>query len=132
METLSVEDFKQAAKKSKQATLEEKFLSALTLLLPAGVPLPIRQHRPIPSRKFQCDFAWPEIKLSVEIHGGSFRGGGHNTALGQAKDFEKHNLMAQAGWVTLYFNTQQLKDAADCAAQVIDMIAALGERYVKP
>lgn len=125
---MSVEDYKRAAKKSKSASLEDKFLEAFRLIKPAGVPDPERQYRPIQGRKFACDFSWPTLKLSVEIHGGAYRGGGHNTASGQAKDFEKHNVMAVAGWTTLYFNTAQLKDAEGCAFQVMDAIVALGAR----
>ena len=81
-----------------------------------NLPEPDRQLKPLKGRKYKLDFAWayPTIKLGVEIQGGSFTRGGHNTGVGQARDYEKNNLLVQDGWKMLYFNTQQLKDLDAC------------------
>lgn len=117
----SPKQVKQLAKRSKKEALENKFLGYWVALFP-DLPPPVRQHKFHPTRKWRWDFAWPEWKLAVEIQGGSWVGGGHNTALGQANDYEKHNEAVRLGWRTLFFNTPMLKDmaaAVELAAEVL-------------
>lgn len=127
MEEMSTEAFKKVQKLTGKRKLEDTFLRSFEVMRPNGVPLPEREKTFHPTRKWRWDFSWPQVKLAVEIQGGSFRAGGHNTALGQARDFEKHNAATLCGWRVLYFNTQQLKDPSECASIVIEMICVIGE-----
>lgn len=129
---MDVDEFKRLAKKTKAQTLEDRFEQAFELMKPAGVPMPIRQLLPLHPRKFRLDFAWPDIKTGVEIQGGSWGGGRHNRAGGQAQDYEKLNLLTLAGWRILYFNSQMMKDPSECASTVVDLIAKIGEESGLP
>lgn len=98
-------------KKSQKNDLELQFLEIFKELCPE-LPEPIRQYRFHKKRLWRMDFAWPEYKIFVEIQGGAFarRGrSGHNTGLGQAKDYEKWRVAARMGWTVLPFNTHDLQ-----------------------
>lgn len=110
------------AKRSQKDRLENSFLTTWVLLYP-NLPLPVRQYKFLPDRKFLWDFAWVEDLLAVEIQGGSFMAkSGHNTALGQARDCEKQRLAVAAGWRVLPYNSVDMKDVIACVeftAQVL-------------
>ena len=55
-------------------------------------------------RGWRLDFSWPDLKLAVEVDGGVHRISGM-----QARDIEKHNALALAGWMTLRFSPEQCK-----------------------
>ena len=63
-------------------------------------------------RKFRFDWAWPEIKLAVEIEGGIWLGknGAHSSGKGILRDMEKNNLAVLEGWRILRVTPQQLKN----------------------
>jgi hypothetical protein len=67
-----------------------------------GLPLPVRQHKFHPTRKWLLDFAWPDRKIAVEIQGGGFIGGAH-TGAGQLRDFDKLNEATRLGWKVYQF-----------------------------
>ncbi len=113
-----------AAKSQKKAVLEDAFLAAWDKEFPQ-LPKPVRQF-PVKNPKTGCswklDFSWPEWKIAVEIQGGSFVRGGHNTAMGQASDYERHNYLTGRDWKVIYFSTPMLKDmqeAVTIAAEVL-------------
>ncbi len=111
---------KKTKKPSQKSALEEKFFELFRRLFP-DLPIPKRQYVFHKRRKWRMDFAWPELKIAVEIQGGGFmrrrgkggRGGGHNTAIGQAKDYEKHREAAVDGWILLPFNSHELQAKLD-------------------
>lgn len=92
-----------------------------------NLPAPVRQYKFHPERQWPFDFAWPELKLGVEIQGGSFTRGRHNRGFHQAKDYEKYNAAARMGWRILFFNTAmfglvdsgKIWDIVDFVAEVI-------------
>lgn len=49
-------------------------------------------------RKWRFDYAIPEHKIAIEIEGGHWSGGRHNTGAGFVKDMEKYNAAAMLGW----------------------------------
>lgn len=118
---LDQKQVQQLAKRSPKEALENSFQAHWTLLFPQ-LPPPVRQHRPIEGRKWAIDFAWVDEKLACELAGGSWTGGGHNRALGQAKDYEKHNALTRAGWRVFYFNTPMLKHMADVVTEVAEAL----------
>jgi hypothetical protein len=66
---------------------------------------------------WRFDYAWPAVRVAVEIDGGQSRsmGGRHNTD----GDRDKHNLAATQGWRVLHFSLRQLNKAtAKCLTQV--------------
>jgi very-short-patch-repair endonuclease len=79
------------------------------------LPPPIRDYQALLPRKFKCDLAWPERKLCIEVDGGELMRGRHNRAAGMASDCVKQNLLVLAGWKTLRFTGQQVKDGSALA-----------------
>ncbi len=80
-----------------------------------GLPLPVREYRPFPDRRFRLDLAYPTLEppLGIEVDGGEYLpagGGRHNRAAGMAADYEKQNRLAVAGWQVLRFTGQMVKD----------------------
>lgn len=108
----------------KKSELEELFFETWLRLFP-NLPVPDRQIKPVPGRQFRLDFAWeyPGIRLGVEVDGGSYMGkSGHNTAAGQARDYEKGNLCVQNSWRILRFNTPMLKNIEDCVTFAAEIL----------
>jgi len=80
---------------------------------------------------YRFDLAFPECKLAIEIHGGTFiprklRGkqeaGAHSRGAHQHKDFMKWSQAAILGWMILHFDTKHVSNGE--ALKVI--IQALG------
>lgn len=78
----------------------------------AGLPIPVRQYKALPDRKFLWDFAWVEVRLLVEVNGMTFsrKRGGHSTGGGIARDYTKVNLGTLAGWRVLIFDGKMIHD----------------------
>lgn len=100
-------------------------------------PEPQRQYQFDPARKWQIDFAWPEVMLAVEIDGGTKGkavtchscgvkvralkangrpgrelriGGGHSRGKSHEAQYEKQNAMVLAGWTVLRYCSQQIHE----------------------
>lgn len=117
----SQEEVKALARGSSKDRLEASFLAHWTTLF-SKLPSPLRQHKFHTDRKWAFDFAWPEWKLAVELDGGSWIKGGHNTATGQARDYEKHNAAVRLGWRVLRFNTPMMKNMAEVVEYVAEVL----------
>ena len=74
------------------------------------LPEPSREFKFLPTRRFRFDFAYPDLKIAVEIEGGSWTGGRHTTGSGFRKDCEKYNLAALTGWKVFRFTTDMVRD----------------------
>jgi len=114
-------EVRKLAKRSQKEHLEISFLRHWELLH-GSLPEPERQHKFHPDRKWRWDFSWnyPDIKLAVEIQGGTWmKKGGHTTGVGQTKDYEKWREGVRLGWKILPFNTSDMKHPAD----VVDFVA---------
>jgi very-short-patch-repair endonuclease len=95
-----------------KSELEEKFLHILEAECVRNcitIEAPTREHRFHPTRKWRFDFAWPSVMVAVEIEGGTWAGGRHNTGAGMAKDCDKYNAATQMGWKVLRFTSSHLK-----------------------
>jgi very-short-patch-repair endonuclease len=78
------------------------------VLIQSGIPVPEREYKFHPSRKWRIDFAWPAVKLAVEIEGGAFSSGRHTRGAGFRRDIEKYNELALAGYTLFRFMPEQL------------------------
>lgn len=66
----------------------------------------VREHRFHPTRLWRLDFAFPSVKLGVEIDGR----GRHQTVAGVRADCEKMNEAIRLGWRVMRFPaTDKLK-----------------------
>lgn len=102
-------DFQLTAKKpSYKKKLEDSLYGEFKLF---GLSLPLRQFLFHPKRKWTVDFAWPDLKIIVEVQGGIFmpKGkGGHNRGAYMEKEYEKHNEAARLGWQVYKFGPKAL------------------------
>jgi len=62
-----------------------------------------REHKFHPTRRWRLDFAWPDVKIAVEVHGGIWLPdrGGHTSGSGRMRDMEKLNEATMHGWLVL-------------------------------
>lgn len=63
-----------------------------------------------PGRRFHFDLAYPEVKLAVEIEGGTWSRGRHVRPQGFERDCVKYNGAALQGWTVLRFTTGMVID----------------------
>jgi len=74
-----------------------------------GLPLPEREYRFAPPRRWRFDFAWPDRKLAVEVEGGIWVRGRHNRGAGFVRDCEKYNTAVLLGWRVLRFTPGMIR-----------------------
>lgn len=94
---------------AERRKLEEAFAWGLRHF-GAGLPAPVREYEFHGQRKWRFDFAWPDLRLAVEIHGGANLGarGGHTSRSGLLRDAEKSTAATILGWALLTFTADQL------------------------
>lgn len=88
-----------------------------SLLKREGLPVPEREWRFAKSegRNFRIDYAWPTLKVGLEVDGAIWTGGRHTRGAGWLKDTEKLNLAASMGWRMLRCTPDQLTNLATIA-----------------
>jgi len=59
---------------------------------------PVAEFKFHPKRRWRFDFAWPDILLAVEIDGGTWVSGRHNTGAGIQNDCDKYEAAMLLGW----------------------------------
>lgn len=112
----------------KKSDRERQFLEAWHEY--AGeFPDPEREHRFHPERKWRFDFAFPSLKVAVEIEGGTFgRWSRHTTGAGHQGDCEKRNAATVMGWKVLYFTTKDLQERPDrCVEMVLEAMGVFAK-----
>ncbi len=86
----------------------------------SGLPEPVREYRfsQLTGRLWRFDFAWPALKLAVEIEGlthygknadGSAKVSRHQTSRGYQNDLDKYNQAVAECWRVLRFSQHQVK-----------------------
>ena len=62
-----------------------------------------------PTRRFRFDYAFPRVKIAVEVDGGLFNSyqgkhaGRHSGGMGQKVDMDKGNLACADDWLVFHF-----------------------------
>lgn len=56
-------------------------------------------------RRWRFDYAFPALKVAVEVDGGVWSGGRHINPAGYINDMEKLNTAASMGWLVLRITT---------------------------
>ncbi len=82
----------------RTSRLEETFALQVRAL---GLPEPVREYRFHHERRFRVDFAWPDLKIAVEVDGGTWNNGRHTRGQGFHNDCIKKNLLSCSGWSVL-------------------------------
>ena len=77
----------------------------------SGTPLPVRQYEfaKCIGRKFRADAAWLDERLVVEINGGIWRNGRHNTGIGYENDMERNALAVGLGFRVMQFSPRHVR-----------------------
>ena len=90
----------------------------------AAAPEPVREHRFNPPRKFRFDFCWLNIKLAVEIEGGTYKKSRHTSARGFKQDCEKYNQAELLGWTVLRFDSAMVNnlEAINTTLHALDLL----------
>lgn len=86
---------------------------------------PVPQHYFARPRKWRFDWAWPSVKVAVEVHGGEWSGGRHGTGSGIVADCEKARAAARLGWIVLPIAGSELDKRP---VQVLEDVVAVLER----
>lgn len=76
----------------------------------AELPLPEREYRFDPERRWRFDFAWPAHRVAVEVDGGVWTGGRHVRGAGFERDCEKFNAAQLAAWLVLRVTPAMVAD----------------------
>jgi hypothetical protein len=91
----------------------------LAFVRDAGFPPPVAEHRFDAVRRWRFDYAWPGMRIALEVEGGVWSGGRHTRGAGFVGDMEKYNAAAIAGWLVLRVTPQSL-----CSTATLDLIRA--------
>lgn len=81
------------------------------------IPVGVREFKFDPGRRWRFDFAWPDLRLALEVEGGVWTGGRHTRGAGFLRDMEKYNAATIAGWRVLRC-TPEMMDNGQAAALV--------------
>jgi very-short-patch-repair endonuclease len=86
----------------KLSNLEEDFKEWLDMMGYTGYEM---QYLPrIKGRKWRIDFAYPNLKIAIEVQGVNYvTGFGHQDPSQMKKDFEKINALVSEGWRVFLF-----------------------------
>ena len=74
-----------------------------------NLPIPIREFKFHPKRKWKSDFVWTEQKLIVEVEGGIFSNGRHTRGIGFQNDCEKYNSATCLGYRVIRVTAEHIR-----------------------
>lgn len=101
----------------------------------AGLRLPDREYRFHPTVKWRFDFAYPDMRVAIEIEGGTWRGtrSRHSNPIGYEKDCIKYNEATIMGWRVYRFTGGMVRDgrALDMIRRVLNVEDSQGKLNVK-
>lgn len=89
-----------------------------------GLPKPEREYKFALPRKWRFDFAYPDLKLAIEVEGGTWVNGAHTRGGHYESDCRKYNRAALLGWRVLRFTTGMVD-----SGEAIDRIEEAFQRY---
>lgn len=77
-----------------------------------GMPRPIREFEFTVDRKWRFDFAWPHVRVAIEIEGGvsKYKPGRHLRAEGFQGDLDKYNIGSAYGWRIFRFSSKDIQE----------------------
>lgn len=89
-----------------KSQLEDKLLFQIKAI---GLPIPEREYKAIPGRRFRFDMAYISEKLLIEVQGGTWAGKpSHTSGSGIRRDCEKNNLAILNGYKVLHFTSDMI------------------------
>lgn len=93
------------------------------LLRSMNLPVPVKEYKFSPTRKWKFDYAWPDQKIALEVEGGIWMKGkgAHSRPQNIERDIEKYNAAVVLGWKVLRVQPKHLlkKDTTDMLRNVL-------------
>lgn len=74
-----------------------------------GLPVPVREYRFHPTRKWRFDFLF-DCNVAVEVQGGLFSGGRHVRGAALLQEYDKINSAQIMGFIVLMVTPQQVEN----------------------
>lgn len=110
---------KQIQRENKKANVRKLHARVQRVLLPL-IPheTEVMFH---PTRKWRIDYAWPEHKIAVEIHGGVHNGGRHTRGTGFVEDRIKMNEAQLLGWIVIEASPDHMKQLFDWIVKAFEI-----------
>jgi len=93
----------------------------------AGLPDPIEEYYHIKGRDMRLDFAWPDMKIGLEVQGMVHRIKGK-----WERDIEKHNLCIINGWKVLYVTGKMVRSGDSIVLVTEFLNSDMGTRLGTP
>lgn len=95
-----------------------------------GLPLPECQYRWHETRQFRADFAYPGMKVLVEVQGGIYanksgESGRHTTGIGYEADRARSNLAQRCGWMILEYGPKAIA-SGEAAKEIREVLIERG------
>lgn len=119
MTAVTPAEAKRMIAKAKRTALEDRLLADLANL---GLPVPEREYRFHPVRKWRFDLAYPDLELAIECDGGTFSGGRHVRGAGYQRDAEKGNAAVALGWRVLHYTGAMIR-SGEAAREIAEALA---------
>lgn len=76
----------------------------------AGLPVPVKEFKFCPTRKFRADYAWEAFMLLLEVNGGAYINGRHTRGLGFERDCERRCIAVALGYSILEVTPKQMRN----------------------
>jgi very-short-patch-repair endonuclease len=115
---MKIEEYKKILTKyRKTSPLERRFIN---LIIENKLPIPETEYKFDKTRRWRFDFAYPKIKLAIELEGGIWSRGRHTRGIGYIKDCEKYNAAVLQGWKVLRYTSDTAPMAMDDIRKIID------------
>lgn len=111
-------------KGTKRKTLSDDFLRVWMLY--TDHPPPPGEVKFHPMRDWRFDFAFPALKLAIELHGGVHSGGRHVRGYGIVADCRKKCQAVLRGWRVLEYTTDDFSQRPKAMVREILECAGLG------
>lgn len=100
----SVLDLRRPGERPPESVLETRFLQ---LVRKAGFPEPVPQYEVrAGDRTIRVDFAYPDLKVAIELDGEAFHWG----ARAERRDHRRDELLGDLGWLVLRFTWKEVHD----------------------
>ncbi len=74
------------------------------------LPEAITEYRFYKPRRWRFDLCYPELKLAIEVEGGTWSGGRHTRGQGFEDDCEKYSIAAIEGWSIIRVTGRMIRD----------------------
>jgi len=113
---------KRAAATRRGPAASNMATALLAMLDALQLPAPRTEYQFHPRRRWRMDYAWPDLRLFLEVEGGVWVAGRHTRGSGYIKDLEKYNTAAAMGWRLIRCQPRDLQPRKGRAPAVLALL----------